>query len=199
MTSVLVICTGNVCRSPIAEGFLRAALDDRWAERAPSVSSAGTAGWEGAGAMPESITSAAERGVDISTHVARRLAAEQVREADVLIAMADEHRRAISWEVPDAASKTFTLKELVRLLEALPAPDPDIPPEVGLRERVLEADSLRRAGFAGNPLDEDVVDPLGLPLESFRAVAWELDEWCSRLADGLFGPTRARSVEARGV
>jgi len=95
--------------------------------------------------MPESITSAAERGVDISTHVARRLAAEQVREADVLIAMADEHRRVIAREVPDAASKTFTLKELVRLLEALPAPDPATPPEVGLRARVLEADSLRRA------------------------------------------------------
>jgi protein-tyrosine phosphatase len=199
MASVLVVCTGNVCRSPIAEGFLRAALLERWGEQAPSISSAGTAGWEGAGAMPESVASAAERGVDISNHVARRLAVEGVREADLVIAMADEHRRAIEWMVPEAGSKTFTLKELVRLLEALPAADPTVPPDVGLKERVREADALRRSGFAGNPLDEDVVDPLGLPLESYRAVAWELDGWCSRLADGLFGPSRTRSVEVRGA
>jgi hypothetical protein len=39
----------------------------------------------------------------------------------------------------------------------------------------------------GNPHDEDVVDPLGMPMESYRAIAWELDEWVARLLDGLFG------------
>ena len=75
MTSILVICTGNICRSPISEGLLRNALQRRFGPAAPDVSSAGTSGLEGSGAMPESVQAAAELGVDISSHVARRLTA----------------------------------------------------------------------------------------------------------------------------
>ena len=45
MARVLVVCTGNVCRSPIAEGLLRAAFAERLGDGAPEVSSAGTMGW----------------------------------------------------------------------------------------------------------------------------------------------------------
>ncbi|HEX7248513.1 MAG TPA: hypothetical protein VF351_10495, partial [Actinomycetota bacterium] len=44
MTSILVVCTGNICRSPIAEGMLRVALQARFGDDAPTVSSAGTWG-----------------------------------------------------------------------------------------------------------------------------------------------------------
>ena len=54
----------------------------------------------------------------------------------------------------------------------------------------------RSGGFAGNPYDEDVVDPLGMPLESYRAIAWELDQWIGRLLNGLYGP--AAVPEASG-
>ena len=73
MSEILVVCTGNICRSPMAEGFLRAALVERLGEAAPVVTSAGTAGWDGSGAMDESIRAAQERGVDIRAHLARRL------------------------------------------------------------------------------------------------------------------------------
>jgi protein-tyrosine phosphatase len=118
--------------------------------------------------------------VDISRHVARRLEPRDVQEADVVIGMAAEHRDAVVRLVPEAAAKTFTLKELVRLLEALPS---TAGPSFG--ERVTRADELRRSGFAGNPADEDVADPMGASLDVFRAVAWELDEWCRRLSPGL--------------
>jgi protein-tyrosine phosphatase len=187
MTSILVVCTGNVCRSPIAEGLLRDVLHQRFGDRAPHVSSAGTAGWEGEGAMRESIVAAAERGTDISGHVARRLTGTMVEHASLIVAMAAEHRDAISRFDAGTAHKTFTLKELVRLLEDLQPAQLSSEP-APLEDRIAAADARRREGFAGNPHDEDVVDPLGMPMESFRAIAWELDEWVHRLVDGLYGP-----------
>jgi protein-tyrosine phosphatase len=194
MASILVVCTGNVCRSPLAEGFLRGVLEARFGASAPTVSSAGTAGWEGAPAMPESVAAAEERGVDISGHRGRELVREHVDDADLIVGMAAEHRDAVMRSVPNAAGTTFTLKELVRLLDALPDADPSAPASEALVERVAEADRLRRSGFEGNRHDQDVVDPLGMPLDSYRAVAWELDEWSRRLADGLFGLTPANAT-----
>ena len=191
MAFILVVCTGNVCRSPIAEGMLRAALEARLGDEAPMVASAGTAGWEGSGAMPESVAAAAEHGVDISGHAARRLEPEHVGAADLVIGMAAEHRDHVAHAMPEAVGRTFTLKELVRLIEALTPADPAGEP---LSQRVRRADELRRGGFDGNPHDEDVVDPLGLPLESYRAIAWELEAWCDRLADGLAGAVPAPST-----
>ena len=144
--------------------------------------------------MPESVAAAEERGVDISGHRGRELAREHVDDADLIVGMAAEHRDAVLRSVPKAAGATFTLKELVRLLDALPDADPSAPASEALVERVAEADRLRRSGFEGNRHDEDVVDPLGMPLDSYRAVAWELDEWSRRLADGLFGLTPANAT-----
>lgn len=194
MASILVVCTGNVCRSPLAEGFLRAAFEGRLGVSAPAVSSAGTAGWEGSPAMPESVAAAAERGVDISGHRGRALTREHVDDADLIVAMAAEHRDAVARSVPDAEGRTFTLKELVRLLDELRDADTSEPQPEALAARLAEADRLRRRGFEGNPHDEDVVDPLGMPIDSYRAVAWELGEWSRRLADGLFGLAPAEAA-----
>lgn len=190
MASILVVCTGNICRSPIAEGFLRRLLAAR---NAPiDVGSAGTSGWDGSPAMPESVEAAAERGADISSHQARRLARKMVEDADLAVAMSAEHREGVLWMAQGAEPRTFTLKELVRLLEHLPSADPAADPISALGERVAQAHALRTSGFTGNPHDEDVADPLGLPVEAYRAVAWELEEWCSRLVAGLLG-TAARA------
>lgn len=182
MDSILVVCTGNVCRSPIAEGLLRAALGSRLGADAPLVSSAGTMGWSGSPADPNGVEAAAERGVDISDHRARELTPDDVQDATLILGMSGEHAREVVARDPTAAPRTFTLKELVRLLEALPDDGAG-----DLAGRVAAADGLRSGGFAGNPNDEDVADPLGMPLDSFRAVAWELDGWCSGLVDGLLG------------
>lgn len=189
MASILVVCTGNVCRSPIAEAALRAKLAARFGERAPDVSSAGIAGWEGSAAVPETVQAAAERGLDAASHVARVLTPSMLAQADLVVCMAAEHREAIRALAPQAAVRTFTLKELVRLLEHLPpavAGDPD-----ALAARVTEAAAARTAGADTNPYDQDVADPLGHSLENFRAVAWEIDEHVKRLVAGLYGPAPA--------
>jgi protein-tyrosine phosphatase len=193
MAAILIVCTGNVCRSPIAEGMIRHALEARLGERAPMVASVGTSGWDGSGATPEAVAVAAERGIDISAHAARRLQPGHVRAADVVLAMASEHRDEIGRSAPEARDRIFTLKELVRLLEALPPPDRD----GALPERIRAAATLRGSGREGKPLDEDIADPIGLPIEGYRAIAWELHEWCGRLVDGLVGTSSAaRTVGA---
>jgi protein-tyrosine phosphatase len=194
MTSFLVVCTGNVCRSPIAEGLLCNAMRARFGEGAPAVSSAGTQGWEGRPAMPESVAAARERGADIAGHVACALTPAMVENATLVVTMAREHGDEIARFGPDARAKTFTLKELVRILDTLPAVPEGAQIET-LAARRNAADAARRAGFQGNPLDDDIADPLGLPFDSYRAIAWELDEWVGRLDEGLFGTAR-ETVEA---
>jgi protein-tyrosine-phosphatase len=186
VSSILFVCTGNICRSPTAEGFGRAIV----AEGAGGieVSSAGIVGWEGSPAARESVQAAAECGIDISRHVARRLEERHVRDADVIVCMSAEHREAVIRLVPDAARKTFTLKELVRLLEALPQTP------ATFSERVARADELRTNGFQGEPDAEDVADPLGATMDSFRAVAWELEEWTRRLSPRLIPETSRQEV-----
>ncbi|MGZ8624146.1 MAG: arsenate reductase/protein-tyrosine-phosphatase family protein [Actinomycetota bacterium] len=200
MTSILVVCTGNICRSPMAEGFLRDALIRRFGDRAPGVSSAGTIGWTGSPASPESVIAAGERGSDIESHQARELRAPMIEGADLILCMAGEHREAAVVDVPEAAARTFTLKELVRLLESLP-PAPPVDDPDAFVDRIAAAHESRLEGEARNPHDEDISDPLGLPLDTYRAIAWELDGWNARLIDGLFGAepgATAKPVEEAG-
>jgi protein-tyrosine phosphatase len=158
------------------------------------VTSAGITGWEGSGAHGDAVRAARDWDIDLSGHVARMLLKEHVQAADLVLCMSGEHREATVRMAPDAGSRTFTLKELVRLLEALPPVQPQSAlADASLRQRIDQAEALRRSGFRGNPHDEAVPDPLGLPAETFRAVAWELQEWCARLVDGLFGKVPVRT------
>jgi protein-tyrosine phosphatase len=191
MTAILVVCSGNICRSPIAEGLLRRALQGRLADDAPAVGSAGTIAMQGAPAMPESVEAARERGVDIRSHAARRLTPALIDDADLIVGMAAEHREAVGHLAPGASARTFTLKELTRLLEARTTAGS----EPRLDARVGDAAAARASGGPANRFDEDVVDPLGMPLETYLAIAWELQDWTERLAVALLGPA---AVPAEG-
>jgi protein-tyrosine phosphatase len=161
--------------------MLRRALERRFGSAAPGVSSAGTIGWEGSPATAESVLAAAERGVDISGHVAHELTDGMIREADLIVCMACEHRDEIDERVPKAAGRTFTLKELTRALETAPVRAP-LGPDT-LDERIAQAAATRSRGS-----DDDVFDPLGMSLDTYRSIAQELDEWTERLIVALFGP-----------
>ena len=112
-------------------------------------------------------------------------------EADLVVGMASEHRDAVASMAPEAAGRSFTLKELVRLLEAM-EPAPPGAAATGLADRVAGAAALRRSGFPRNLHDDSVVDPIGLPLSTYRAVASELDEWTRRLVVGSVRKTTTR-------
>ncbi len=163
-------------------------LTERFGASAPAVSSVGTIARDGAPATREAIVVASEHGIDASSHAARRLVRKHLAEASLVLAMTAEHRDAVARADPRATTKTFTLKELVRLLEDLPAQERAGDP-ASLELRIAEADAHRRAGSAGNPHDEDVADPIGHPVETYRAVAWELAAWSERLVEALFDAT----------
>jgi protein-tyrosine-phosphatase len=87
---ILFICTGNTCRSPTAEGLLRAALAAKGLDQV-TVSSAGTGAWEGAPISEASYLVGLERGLDLSGHRARLLTRDLVREADLILVMSSHH------------------------------------------------------------------------------------------------------------
>jgi len=99
---ILVVCTGNICRSPMAEGLLRHMLPPgtRWKAR---VHSAGTHGLDGEPAAPHAVQAAAALGVDIRGHRARSLDPEMVRQADLILAMEPFQRDIVIRALPSSA------------------------------------------------------------------------------------------------
>ena len=184
MTSVLVVCTGNVCRSPSAEGLLRRAFDRRLGAGVVEVSSTGTAGWEGSPPTAESIRATAERGVDIAHHRASVLTAERIDGADLIVAMAREHRAAVAALRPEADDRTFTIRELAAIVDGTTSADLD---------RLVALARARRDDAPRDPWADDVADPLGMPLGTYRAMAADLDDLADRIGGAIVGPAEVPS------
>ena len=94
MKRILFVCTGNICRSPLAEALLQRALHERAVEDV-SVESAGTGAWDGAPASEGAYLVALERGLDLSGHRARLLTREIVEDAALILTMARHHRARV--------------------------------------------------------------------------------------------------------
>jgi protein-tyrosine phosphatase len=182
---VLLVCTGNICRSPLAQGFLEE-RSRRLLGGALHVRSAGTWARPGYGATDEAVAVAAERSIDIAEHRTTSFTAELADWADLVVTMTAEQRDEVAEAAPSTTPKTFTLKELVPILAALP-PVEAPPSRDSLLARIAEADRLRREGTAPRPADEDVADPLGLGMEAYRAAAWEIEELIDATVRGLAG------------
>lgn len=91
---VLFVCTGNTCRSPMAEVIARRAIDERgW--RHVEVGSAGMSAMSGVPASMEAVVVAGEEGLDLAAHRSRLLTAELVEEADLILAMAAHHLETV--------------------------------------------------------------------------------------------------------
>lgn len=107
---ILFVCTGNTCRSPMAETLARNILAEV-AEKTAEVEvvSAGLAALPGAAAAENAVQALRELGVELEGHAARLLTAELVREADLVLTMTGSHRQQVCSLAPECADKVYTL------------------------------------------------------------------------------------------
>ncbi len=139
---ILIVCTGNACRSPMAEGLLKEMLPEP-SRRLVIVSSAGTNPIEGNPPTPNAILAARELGADIAGLVSRAVRPEMISGADLVLTMEQAHRDRVAELVPEAWEKTHLLKGY---------------------------------GQKGIPTYmREIKDPIGMPLEFYRAIAAEIE------------------------
>lgn len=174
---ILTVCTGNVCRSPVAERLLQAGLDELH-PGAFLVSSAGTQALVGQAMQPLSAELVERHGGTPQDFVSRQLTQALVRDADLFLAMSTEHRAKIVQLEPAALRRTFTLREFGRMLEHLVQDRSIAGPvdDVVSRWRKLPAAAaaVRHRSLAENPLDNDVVDPYRRTEDAYRAMEGQL-------------------------
>ncbi len=197
--TVLVVCTGNICRSALAERLARAYLDEVLGTDAHAirVASAGTRAVVGSAMHPDSALVLRGLGGDPDGFRARRLRPELVEQADLVLAMTARHREAVLAQAPAALRRTFLLREAADLATTLPA---DVPGNE--RDPAAQAAQLvgAMAGARGRrPADpgDDVPDPIGRPLEVHDRVGALVAEALLPLLDQLVALDPSASPSAR--
>ncbi|MGE4534768.1 low molecular weight protein-tyrosine-phosphatase [Halomonas sp.] len=115
---ILVVCTGNICRSPVAEAMLRQALPQK------RLSSAGLGALVGHGVEPTARELAEADGFDVADHQARQLTRELIGDADLILVMSAGQRRAIGELAPEALGKTMLLGKWLDGGKGVDIPDP---------------------------------------------------------------------------
>ena len=122
--SVVFVCTGNSCRSPIAEGVLRARVPRELRDEIDATS-AGTAGLSGMPATSLAREVSREHGVDLSAHRSSGLDRDGVRRADLILGMTRDHVNEVLAVAPEARGKVFLLSEFAG------GRDEDVPDPIG--------------------------------------------------------------------
>lgn len=190
---VLLVCTGNVCRSAAGQLLLTAHLREALGERACEsieVVSAGTAGLQGKPIHPATGRVLAELGLDARDFRARKLTAGQLSAADLVLTAAVEHRLHIAAVSPDAAARAFTLREASRLLDTLPPVE-----GATVRERgpALVRALARRADedWSSSRVEDDIADPLGAGDAAHARAVMETDLALRAIAAALVGRAEA--------
>lgn len=107
---VLFVCSGNTCRSPIAEGLLKVKLPPHL-QGEVKVQSCGTLGLENQPATPNAILAAQEKGADISGHRSQGISEKLVAESDIIFCMAQEHKNFILHHYPAYRDNVFLLRD----------------------------------------------------------------------------------------
>jgi protein-tyrosine phosphatase len=189
VSDVLFVCTGNLCRSPSAELLLRQQLAGSGTLDV-TVHSAGVAGTS-MGPPEALVREGRPFGLDLGDHVPRKLERGMVAGADLVIGMSREHVREIVLANPDAFSRTFTLREIVRRGH-----------DQGPRNRgemlhewlARVHDGRRHVDLVGDSRDDDIADPMGGSSEDYRRMLKDVSSLTRQLSD-LVWPTSMQPLK----
>lgn len=107
--NILIICTGNTCRSPMAEGIFKAFIKDNHLNI--QTSSAGTFAFDGDKVSDHSVTALKKKGMDISNHKSTLVHEDLVIKADIILTMANSHKQNLIKKFPGIKNKVFLLNE----------------------------------------------------------------------------------------
>lgn len=177
MTKVFFICTGNLCRSPMAEGLMRHLLEERGCSDV-TVSSVGTWAYDGSPATPDALETVRKSGVDLAGHRSRSIAMDELLAADVIVAMTSVHVRELASLAPEVIDRIVLMKELPEI-DPLPVPD-----DADTEQKV---DALLRGERPARRRSLDVDDPMGLPASAYERCARELREGIDVLVETICG------------
>ena len=193
---ILVVCTGNVCRSPYMERTLQRIVDDAWGAGAVEVHSAGTGALVGAPIDPGSETLLREKGVDTAGFVARQIAKEHASGSQLVLTATRAHRGPVASLHPRALRYTFAVGDFVHLAAAIP--DAEMPTTDDAGEWLSQVTQLvaQRRGLVAPPQasDVDVVDPY----RRGPAVFAQMDRELEALRPGLARALGERRAARRG-
>jgi protein-tyrosine phosphatase len=174
---IVVLCTANVCRSPMAAALLArrlAALGVTAPVRSAGMISSGDP------PHPEVISVMTSYGIEISSHRSRLVCAADLIPASLVLAMARDHLRHAATTEPGTWPRAFTLKELIRRGEQI---GPRPPGEPFSRWLSRAHAGRERTSLLGDSPDDDVADPAGGPLRAYADTAALLDRLVTRLTE----------------
>jgi len=126
--NLLFVCTGNTCRSPMAEGMCRELLSrklgcgpEQLGDHGYTVASAGTIGFDGGSASANAVAACRRRGVDIANHITQPLTVELISQADYIFTMCDHHTDTVVSVVPSASERTERLDQAADIADPMGA------------------------------------------------------------------------------
>lgn len=180
MRSILFVCTGNICRSPIAQYVLGTRIADL---EDVELSSAGTRPPVGHPMTPEAVILSHEfgaRGEHAERHRAQHVTPAQVEASDLVLTMTRRHRRAVVELAPRRLRQSFTVREFARITESMPEAALSAATAGSSAEQRLHSLVLAIAGHRAvtpppsAPEHDDVVDPYSKDDEAYRLCARQL-------------------------